>query len=122
MRRLLAFTFTLLAISLPAFAGNQDLAGIAGNYVVTGSNPGGGTYSGTATITLRDDGQYDVTQYISGDTWTGTGAFSNQQLVVTYASFNVGAIYVLQPSGVLSGTWGTLNGPYDGREDLTPSR
>ena len=91
-------------------------AGLPGEYRITGSNPDGSRYSGTATIQLDRSGSYRVAWEIGSDQFSGTGTFMSKTLTVHWGT-DAPAIYELQATGTLDGTW--AHG--EGTELLVPS-
>lgn len=97
---------------------------VAGKYRVAGTNTGGTTYQGTATIEDRD-GECFI-RWSPPSESEGSGTYANGRLKVHYRSALGGeggeATYTRQPDGTLRGTW-SLNGEGGGggTETLTPN-
>lgn len=111
----------LLALSVStAAAQDQD---IAGTYTVTGKNPDGSEYNGTATIGGTAGGN-------CGITWTiGNGqssqAFCMRQGEVVGAAYTLGesiglVIYRINADRSLEGTWSIAGQEGVGEERLVP--
>ena len=98
---------------------------VAGNYTVTGNNPGDARpYHGTATISTRDGGCY--MRWSAPNSSEGTGTYYNGQLKITFWGLGGGGggivIYNGRPGGSLSGVWWTHGQEGNqGNETLTPN-
>lgn len=91
---------------------------IEGKYTVTGVNPNGSKYRGTATI-MRSGDTVVMSWIIAKKAHTGTGSISGRTLTINWKSSTGGggvATYTVEPDGVLKGVW--ANGK--GTEILTP--
>ena len=91
-------------------------AGLQGEYLVSGRNPDGTRYSGTATIRSDPSGSFRVAWEIGSDQFSGTGRFAGNTLTVDWGT-DAPAVYELKTSGLLAGTW--AHG--EGTEWLTPA-
>jgi len=119
---ILAISFGL-AISAPAIADQGPT--ITGVYSVSGTNPGSATrYRGTATIS-KQDGLYRM-HWRVGTQYDGVGNLVGNTFTVEWgtATAHVGTVtYVLQPDGVMKGTWYTAKNPnLLGTENLIPQK
>ncbi len=118
----IAVAAVLLADAAPPPA--RDACPVAGTYRVAGTNTGGTTYQGTATIEARD-GEC-VIKWSPPSEAEGSGTYANGRLKVHYRPLAGGeggeATYTRQNDGTLRGTW-SLNGEGGGggTETLTPN-
>jgi uncharacterized caspase-like protein len=87
---------------------------IVGLYNVAGTNPNGTTYRGVLTLT-RTDGAYMLVWKIGSSTFTGTGNFQGESLVINWGQSHP-VIYSVAEDGRLIGTWNGGNAT----EILTP--
>jgi len=85
-----------------------------GVYNVTGTNPNGTTYRGALTLT-KTDGAYMLVWKIGSATYTGTGNFQGESLVINWGQ-SYPVIYSVAEDGRLIGTWNGGNAT----EILTP--
>jgi hypothetical protein len=92
----------------------------AGQYRVSGSNPGrGGTYAGTVTVEKTGEA-YNVTWTLGSDKYTGTGISSGNMLAVQFRSGNDVGIALYTASGPnWQGTWTSEDGTQLGSETWT---
>ncbi|MFO0589701.1 MAG: hypothetical protein U0441_19335 [Polyangiaceae bacterium] len=100
-------------------------ADIAGDYTITGTNPGGASkYTGTLAITKR--GQvYQFSWKSGGASYDGIGVVTERTAGVAFANGPNGAgcgvvHYKVGPGGALSGRWGAWGQDYSGNETATP--
>jgi hypothetical protein len=105
----------------PAVAVNpRDLVG---KYDLSGTNPDGTTYEGTATIEFAAGNSVTITYKIGRRNDVGVGKVEGNKLIVTYQGAVVnrkgGAEYVIRKNGKLEGTWRD-KGEKKGTETLTP--
>lgn len=118
MRMLFALLVALTVCAAPASA--QDLS-IAGRYALTGTNPDGSQYSGTAEIVAVGPGQVQITQVVGGQTWSGQGGWTGDDLRIVYPAYDVIAVYGLNADGSLEGNWGDRDSSVlQGWELMTP--
>lgn len=104
---------------VPDGGGGGVGGGLAGNYLVEGTNPNGSAYRGTAEIT-GDGPTYTIEWVTGGTTSQGEGRLRGDTFEVTYTGALTGtggATYELQDDGRLVGTWGRSGG---GTETLIP--
>jgi hypothetical protein len=124
---MIRFVAIAAALVLTAAAPPSETAAcpVAGKYRVAGTNTGGTTYQGTATI-ADHDGEC-VIRWSPPSEAEGSGTYANGRLKVRYRPLGGGeggeATYTRQPDGTLRGTW-SLNGEGGGggTETLTPSK
>lgn len=93
---------------------------VEGDYAVTGINPGGSRYEGTASIRRSGD-RYDVAWQIGSDAFSGTGTLVGDTLTVNWKGGEGSGgliIYTMTANGILKGVWGGGNGS----ETLTPAQ
>lgn len=86
-----------------------------GVYLVTGTNPQGGRYSGSCRITALGDNRYRF-EWKVGASYVGTGLLKDGSISVEWGSDSP-AVYKLNADGSLSGTWASGRGT----EFLRPS-
>jgi hypothetical protein len=108
----------MLLVSSAAVASAQS---VGGKYRVTGTNPNGSAYTGTAEIIPSGDScrmSWNV-----GGAWKGICMLSNKSLAATYRNGNTYGlvIYELQPNGVLKGVWTVADSTGVGTEILAPA-
>jgi len=75
---------------------------IEGLYKVTGTNPNGTSYSGTARI-ARQGQEYELIWQV-GSIYRGVGGFRGDKLVIDWGQ-QYPVIYALEPDGTLVGVW-----------------
>lgn len=80
MRHLMAVTVALLFCVVAAYAADP-----VGKYTIQGSNPGGGKYTGTVSVT-RTGETYRVIWLVGGTRYIGTGIGNNNFIAVSYRS------------------------------------
>jgi hypothetical protein len=116
MRAILLATVALIFGSAGAAA--QE---VGGNYTVTGDNPNGTTYSGTAEITPSGSGCTIVWQ-TGGSTSSGICMRAKMMFSAYYRLGDDAGmvIYELQPNGTLIGYWVIPGKQGVGHETLTP--
>jgi len=103
-----------LAVTKRSSQSTADDKKIVGVYNVTGTNPNGTTYRGMLTLT-RNDGAYVLVWRIGNSSYTGTGNFQGDALVINWGQ-NYPVIYSVAEDGRLIGTWNGGNAT----EVLTP--
>jgi|GEM_PF-3030953 len=103
-----------LAVTKRSSPPTADDKKIVGVYNVTGTNPNGTTYRGMLTLT-RNDGAYVLVWRIGNSSYTGTGNFQGDALVINWGQ-NYPVIYSVAEDGRLIGTWNGGNAT----EVLTP--
>jgi hypothetical protein len=91
-----------------------------GKYVVRGTYPGGGNYSGTVVVE-RTGNAYRVTWVINGQTIVGTGVATpgvdNPTTFAAYRPGNQSAVLVYEPKTIYwDGVWTYANGSALGTE------
>lgn len=109
----------MAALAASLLAALPAAADFKGKYEVTGTDPeGGGTYSGTVTLTQTSEVTYQVVWKIAGDTFIGTGIGGPEGLAVGYKSgANTGiAIYSQESNGAIKGVWTYAGGKKIGEE------
>jgi serine/threonine-protein kinase len=97
-----------------------ELPDIEGKYTVTGVNPNGSQYRGTATI-MRSGDTVVMSWIIAKKAHTGTGSISGRTLTINWKGSSGGggtATYTVEPDGVLKGVWAKGKGT----ETLTPAK
>lgn len=94
---------------------------IAGDYTIKGTNPGGGDYTGSLSITKRGD-VYQFSWKSGTATYDGVGVQSESTVGVAFSSGSNGkgcsvVHYKIAPNGALSGRWGEWGGNASGSEN-----
>jgi hypothetical protein len=84
---------------------------IPGRYSVSGTNPGGGSYSGEVTI-RHDRGTYYFVWHVGSDTFRGSGKLSGRTLTINWGQSSP-VIYHVGNDGVLRGRWARGAGTED---------
>jgi hypothetical protein len=109
LRIALLSILTLALASTASFVHAADVPDLSGRYDCVGTNPGGGTYRGTVTISRRGE-TYLVTWVIGqGETYKGLGIVQEKVLAVGYfGGFNGVVAYKIEPSGKLVGKWAVV--------------
>ncbi len=109
----------LLALAIAVATSTSTLAAdLAGNYAVTGSNPGGAGYQGTLVI-AKSGSAYSLT-WNSGGITTGVGLVIGDSLAVAVGEGCAVAGYKISPEGGLDGAWTGPKGGAVGTEKGTP--
>jgi hypothetical protein len=119
------FLFSLFISFLSLDLVSAQTRAIEGSYRVQGTNPGGkGSYHGTADIVKAGD-SYRI-HWSVGTVYDGVGKLNGNVFQVEWGTTksHVGTVtYVLQPDGVMKGTWFVAKNPNDlGTEILTPKK
>lgn len=113
---LLALGFLLAAV--PAQAETMTLAS---KYAVSGKNPDGSSYSGTADVKIISDTTFSIVWHISGADYKGFGMRLNDSLSATYTLDGDPGLVIYQArDGRLSGLWAIRGQNGSGSETLTP--
>jgi len=104
-----------------------DGEGIAGTYVVNGTDPTGIEYSGTVVISRTGDATYDIEWIVTGAVQIGAGRLDGDNLVVEWSAVAdprgaIGGVatYTVGADGTLSGERTIAGVPGVGREDILP--
>ncbi len=104
----------------PAAGGGEAAGSVEGEYVGSGTNPGGGSYKCEVTVT-RSGKAYRVMWYFDGKPgYEGTGILKGDTFVVGYVGpqgYGVVA-YEVKADGSLEGTWAGKGSPKLGTERL----
>jgi hypothetical protein len=117
---ILALITVIFSSALPAANAEiriAQVATIAGNYNVSGTNPDASTYTGTVVVSQVDGNQYRFDWSVANQTFTGTGILNGNTISVDWGQ-DFPVIYQVGTNGVLNGTWS--NG--SAIEVLIPSR
>ena len=99
------------------FIGTEPGIDLVGLYDVSGENPDGSVYSGSATITA-DGNEYLIRWDIGTETIIGNGSWDGERLNVQFEGGQ--ATYTRTPNGVLNGVWSLEGVPDQGSDILTP--
>lgn len=101
-RALITATVAGLGLTLlsPAAAEAQD---INGRYQVSGRNPDGSTYSGTAEVS-EVFGKVTIRWRVAGSAFEGIGSREDRVVTVDWGD-TYPVIYVVMPDGSMHGTW-----------------
>ena len=112
------------AVNTPSPTG-AAAADIAGDYTVSGTNPGGASkYTGTLAITKRGE-VYQFSWKSGGSSYDGVGVVTDRSVGVAFANGPNGAgcgvvHYKVGPGGALSGRWGAWGQDHSGAETASP--
>jgi hypothetical protein len=90
-------------LDLFAQAGQRALAAPAGRYRVSGRNPNGSRYSGTAVIAQRG-GRTEISWRVGSSSYSGSGVLDGNLLTVEWGGGRP-IIYALTEDGTLRGLW-----------------
>jgi len=117
MRAMMISVILLAALTAPVSAQS-----IAGRYQVSGTNPNGSSYSGTAQIVQTSPTTCRIAWHV-GSEWTGICMLSGEVFAAAYHSGNSAGllIYHRQPDGTMTGDW-TVGAGANGTETLTPMK
>ena len=116
----LLFAATLLF--LPAVeTASADSMTLASHYDVTGTNPNGSAYSGTATVKVISDTTFTIKWDIAGSVYEGFGMRLNDTLSATYTIDGEPglAMYKVDGNGI-KGLWAIRGHDGSGTEQLKP--
>jgi hypothetical protein len=117
MRRML-YTLVFLALALPASA---DTLTLASKYSVSGSNPDGSKYSGTANVKVISESTFTIKWSIAGATYEGFGMRMNDTLSATYTIDGEPGLIIYKVDGNgLNGIWAVRGHDKVGTEQLQP--
>jgi hypothetical protein len=108
-----------LTVGIAASASAQT---VGGQYSVTGTNPNGSTYTGTAVITPSGSAcriRWEVGSTSSGICMLARRAFAAAYVLNGKAGL---VVYELFDDGTLKGTWTLADSTGVGTETLTPAR
>ena len=111
MSGLVILTFALLLPGLSVYA--AEAPDLTGRYTCVGTNPGGGTYRGTVSITKKGE-LYLLTWTISPrETYKGLGIVQDNVLAVSFYSRFTGVVAykIEQGAKKLVGKWAVADGP-----------
>jgi len=112
-------TLVFLAVAMPVHA---ETLMLGSNYAVSGTNPDGSAYSGTAAIKVISDTTFTIQWKISGELFNGFGMRMNDALAATYMINGEPGliIYKVGEHGTLGGLWAVRGRNGNGTEQLTP--
>jgi hypothetical protein len=129
----LLFSLTAGGVAMCGLPGDtledpDDRDGLAGTYVVNGTDPSGVEYSGTVTIAEGDDpGRFTVQWIVTGSIQQGVGMLEGDRFVVDWSTTSSGsgessgtAHYTLGNDGVLRGTRTVDGAAESGSEEIFP--
>lgn len=127
----LLFSLTAGGVAMCGLPGDtleSDRDGLAGTYVVNGTDPAGVEYSGTVTITEGDEpGRFTVQWIVTGSIQQGVGVLAGDRFVVDWSTASSGsgessgtADYTLGDDGVLRGTRTVDGSDESGTEEIFP--
>ena len=117
----------LVAVVLTVAFGGGALAQtmrFADSYVVSGKNPSGSSYRGTATVEVASDTTVKIT-WKTGQTYFGFGMRWDDTFAVAYEGNGLKGVMIYRhaaASGVFTGKWTVLGRDGVGEETLTPRR
>ena len=98
---------------------SDPIAGIEGDYNVSGTNPNGNSYSGTARI-WKSGEQYFMSWSIGSQSFSGKGYRNGDTLTIDWGQSSP-VIYKIGADGILRGTWSNGNGLEDLRRSASVS-
>ena len=104
-------------LELFAGAAQSAISAPSGRYRVTGRNPNGAIYSGTARITPDGRSQYRMDWTVGATKYAGTGTLEGNLLTVDWGS-TTPVVYAIAADGKLNGLWAGGSG----EEALVPDR
>jgi hypothetical protein len=112
-----------VAIAAAACCGPAAAQSVGGKYDVSGTNPDGSAYGGTAVITRTSNSTCRI-HWQTGSTSNGICMLANKSFAAAYQlGKDVGlVVYELQPDGTLKGYWTVADQPGAGTETLTPTK
>ena len=115
------FFATAALIVTAQLATAQDLSG---SYSVSGTNLDGSPYGGEAVITLTSDYTCEIVWTTGSSTSSGMCMRSGNAFAAGYElNGKIGlVIYLIEPGGILNGTWTIAGLNAAGTEVLTPNR
>jgi hypothetical protein len=114
-------TVVIAALALASWSGAAAAQKVGGNYAVSGTNPNGSHYGGTAEITPI--GSTCRIRWQTGSTSSsGACMLANKAFGAYYhlAGRTGMVLYELQPNGQLIGYWTIIDQEGVGTETLTP--
>lgn len=124
LRWLLVVLPMLFMGSIPAWA--AEAKDLAGKYTVTGKDPSGTEYSGTAEVTHKKGPTVEIVWKIGKRTTIGLGKLTGDTLTVEYqgaiADREGKAIYEVKPRGRIIGKWHTKGSKGVGTETMVPEK
>jgi hypothetical protein len=116
----LAFVATLLLPSVES-ASAADSMTLASTYDVTGTNPDGSAYSGTASVKVISDTTFTIKWQIAGSVYQGFGMRLNDTLSATYTIDGEPGLVMYKVDGTgINGLWSIRGHNGSGTEHLTP--
>lgn len=109
-----------LVFSTVAFAAPLKLHS---TYDVSGTNPDGSKYSGTASVKVISEASFTIHWKIAGETYDGFGMRNGDALAATYEINGEPGlvIYRVDDQGRLNGLWVVRGKDDAGSERLTPA-
>ena len=116
--RILSMIAAALLCMAPLATTQAAAADITGSYLVDGTSPGGGSYTGSVSVKKNADSLYQVVWTIGGEKYIGTAIGTDEMLSISYRSGNntgVG-LYVTQKNGSVKGIWTYAGGKELGGE------
>ncbi len=119
---LLSFVF-VATLLLPAVdtASSADSMTLASRYDVTGTNPDGSKYSGTASVKVISNTTFTIKWDIAGSVYEGFGMRLNDYLSATYTIDGEPGLVMYKVDGNgISGLWAIRGHNGSGTEQLKP--
>ena len=113
--------FLLGPLLATGIAGVASAQSVGGNYSVSGTNPDGSAYTGTAHITLKESA-CRISWQTGSTTSEGVCMLANNAFAAFYklgSAFGL-VVYELQPDGKLKGYWRIVDKEGVGGEVLIP--
>jgi hypothetical protein len=111
-------TLVFLAVALPAGA---DPLTLASKYSVTGTNPNGSKYTGTASVQVISESTFTINWTIGASSYEGFGMRMNDSLAATYTIAGEPGLVIYKVDGNgLTGLWAIRGHDKVGTEHLRP--
>src|ERR1700676_3298201 len=98
---------SLVFLAVATAAANAETLHLSSTYAVSGTNPDGSKYAGTADVRVISDATFSIQWKIGGSTINGFGMRMNEALSATYMLNGQPGlvIYEVAKDGTWSGLW-----------------
>jgi hypothetical protein len=116
-------TFCAFVLIVVATIARADTLTLHSSYAAAGTNPDGGTYTGTVNIKVISDKTFTIHWKIGDETYDGFGMRNGDALAATYELNGEPGliIYRVDDKGILDGFWVVKGKDNGGTERLTPA-